>query len=261
MDTIPQDNVTRKQCSNPDCRQWFPATTEFFYPDNRRKDDFKNPCKSCLKKRANRPEIREKRLAYMQAYHKSHEGRERDRISYAKPENREKKHIRDRERRIRPEVKEKMSSYEKAYRSRPGVRDRERARHQAYYSRPEIQEKRQIWREGYRERNRLYLEEYKKRPGAIERFHVARSKRRARLRQVAGTHTPEQLREQYDRQKGTCYYCHTRVVWGKHHFDHVVPLSRGGSNDISNIVIACAFCNLSKNDRLPHEWIKGGRLL
>jgi 5-methylcytosine-specific restriction endonuclease McrA len=40
-----------------------------------------------------------------------------------------------------------------------------------------------------------------------------------------------------------------------------VPVSRGGSNDISNIVLACPSCNLQKGTRLPHEWPEGGRLL
>lgn len=43
--------------------------------------------------------------------------------------------------------------------------------------------------------------------------------------------------------------------------DHVVPLVKGGSNGPDNLVIACSTCNLRKNDKLPHEWPEGGRLL
>lgn len=93
--------------------------------------------------------------------------------------------------------------------------------------------------------------------------HILRTNTRnryARKKGNGGTHTHEDIQAQYKRQKGKCYYCHTKV--GKnYHVDHVVPISRGGTNDISNLVIACAQCNLSKNDRLPHEWPKGGRLL
>ncbi|MBN1312312.1 MAG: HNH endonuclease [Anaerolineae bacterium] len=35
--------------------------------------------------------------------------------------------------------------------------------------------------------------------------------------------------------------------------DHVVPLSRGGDNALSNIVPACGPCNLSKGARTPEE--------
>lgn len=36
--------------------------------------------------------------------------------------------------------------------------------------------------------------------------------------------------------------------------DHVVPLSRGGSNDEDNLVACCLPCNSSKSDRLLSEW-------
>jgi 5-methylcytosine-specific restriction endonuclease McrA len=36
----------------------------------------------------------------------------------------------------------------------------------------------------------------------------------------------------------------------------MVPLSRGGTNDISNIVLACANCNLKKHTKTHAEFIK-----
>jgi 5-methylcytosine-specific restriction endonuclease McrA len=38
-------------------------------------------------------------------------------------------------------------------------------------------------------------------------------------------------------------------------------LVRGGRNSPDNLVITCPVCNLKKRDKLPHEWIEGGRLL
>jgi 5-methylcytosine-specific restriction endonuclease McrA len=35
--------------------------------------------------------------------------------------------------------------------------------------------------------------------------------------------------------------------------DHVVPRSRGGSNDLSNLVLACQGCNVRKGARLLSE--------
>lgn len=37
--------------------------------------------------------------------------------------------------------------------------------------------------------------------------------------------------------------------------DHVVPLSRGGSNDIANLVPACEGCNRKKGAQTPLEWL------
>ena len=36
--------------------------------------------------------------------------------------------------------------------------------------------------------------------------------------------------------------------------DHVVPLSRGGSNALANIATACRPCNLSKGSKTAKEW-------
>lgn len=35
--------------------------------------------------------------------------------------------------------------------------------------------------------------------------------------------------------------------------DHVVPLSRGGEDTLSNVQLACFICNLVKHDRLLEE--------
>jgi HNH endonuclease len=61
------------------------------------------------------------------------------------------------------------------------------------------------------------------------------------------------LRQQVlERDKFTCQYCGQQG--GKLHCDHVIPVARGGINDLSNLVTACERCNLSKNDKTPDEW-------
>lgn len=51
----------------------------------------------------------------------------------------------------------------------------------------------------------------------------------------------------------TCHYC------GDQHdnmcADHVIPLSRGGTNERDNLVFCCIPCNSSKADRLLSEWV------
>lgn len=50
-----------------------------------------------------------------------------------------------------------------------------------------------------------------------------------------------------------CAYCRT-VIDGQPEPDHVVALSRGGSNSITNILPSCHGCNSAKRDRTLDEW-------
>jgi 5-methylcytosine-specific restriction endonuclease McrA len=91
--------------------------------------------------------------------------------------------------------------------------------------------------------------------------HVHRASiNRRRVRKMAGVSVePFDEHIQLMRQKSRCYYCGKKLV--AYHIDHVIPLSRGGTDHPDNKVLACPSCNLKKNDKLPHEWLKGGRLL
>lgn len=51
------------------------------------------------------------------------------------------------------------------------------------------------------------------------------------------------------RAKGLCEYCHAVEKWQYVCFtiDHVIPLQRGGSNDLDNLALACFHCNRQKS--------------
>lgn len=51
-----------------------------------------------------------------------------------------------------------------------------------------------------------------------------------------------------------CHWCKQTFAPDECHADHVIPLSRGGPHDLSNLVIACATCNFRKNARMPEVW-------
>lgn len=56
-----------------------------------------------------------------------------------------------------------------------------------------------------------------------------------------------------ERDMGRCVYC--GVDAGQNfHLDHIIPRSRGGSDDLENLALSCAPCNLSKGARTPDEW-------
>lgn len=49
-----------------------------------------------------------------------------------------------------------------------------------------------------------------------------------------------------------CTYCGDTS--GPFDLDHILPLSRGGSDEPSNLTLACATCNRSKGGRTLAEW-------
>jgi hypothetical protein len=53
-----------------------------------------------------------------------------------------------------------------------------------------------------------------------------------------------------------CVYCGGSAE----HLDHVIPIARGGSHSIGNLVGACASCNLSKGASTITEWKKRLRI-
>jgi len=54
------------------------------------------------------------------------------------------------------------------------------------------------------------------------------------------------------RAEGRCEYCrmHESLQGARFHLEHVVPRSRGGSNDLQNLAWACPSCNLHKANRI-----------
>ncbi|MBO3459485.1 HNH endonuclease [Aetokthonos hydrillicola Thurmond2011] len=66
---------------------------------------------------------------------------------------------------------------------------------------------------------------------------------------------PKEVRQYvYRRNKYHCQSC------GKNHketdltIDHIIPLSRGGKNDISNLQTLCLRCNQHKTNRIDHRF-------
>jgi 5-methylcytosine-specific restriction endonuclease McrA len=64
---------------------------------------------------------------------------------------------------------------------------------------------------------------------------------------------PFTRRNIYQHYGHRCCYCGRHLPASDLNLDHVVPISRGGTTDWSNIVTACIPCNLKKGSRLPQE--------
>lgn len=56
----------------------------------------------------------------------------------------------------------------------------------------------------------------------------------------------------YERDEGRCRYCQGSILFNEtFHIDHVVPVSKGGTNDLHNLALACIRCNLVKHNKSP----------
>lgn len=224
-DTTPSD-VPLKRCSR--CQQEKPLTFEYFPRKKTMKNGFDPMCKVC-------------RAAVMRAYYTANKSRlnESSRAYYRAN-------------------RERLAGNARAYRERNPQYQREYFR--VYYA---------ANRGYYAEKSRAYRIANKKRLAEMNlQYHRANpnisrashQRRKARKLGAEGTHTAADIQKQYKAQKGACYWCGSKVR-GNYHVDHIVPLSRGGTNWPENIVIACVGCNTSRGSKLPHEWPQGGRLL
>lgn len=78
----------------------------------------------------------------------------------------------------------------------------------------------------------------------------ARHMEQARL---LGTHTAGEWWRLVRRVQGACNYCETRHPGFQ--MDHKIPVSRGGSDAIENITVACPGCNAEKGTMTAAEYV------
>jgi len=88
-----------------------------------------------------------------------------------------------------------------------------------------------------------------------EKVQVWVRNRRAKLRGLNGSHTLQDIRQLMDAQGGKCIYCKCDIRT-KFQVDHIVPVSKGGRNDKSNLQLLCKPCNLNKRDKDPLQYQK-----
>ena len=124
------------------------------------------------------------------------------------------------------------------------------------------------WAEQNRERNKAHKRAWRERnrqvenAKALERLRAdpdktkaTRAAQKAMRASAVGRFTAEDVQALLERQSYRCAAPHCRIdVLHDFHCDHVIPLSRGGTNSPDNIQILCPKCNLTKNDRTMDEW-------
>jgi 5-methylcytosine-specific restriction endonuclease McrA len=174
--------------------------------------------------------------------------------------------------------KERMRQYSAEYAKR--FPDREKARKRAWYqenkdkikeqARKRAAECRAAYTEAEQEQERRArrMRYFANRETELERqrdYDKANSKakwirvrNRTLLKKTAGSHTLVEIAQMVRDQEGACAYC-GKEFGDRYHVDHMMPLSRGGTNDWTNLAITCVFCNLSKHTQTAEEFINRSR--
>ncbi|NET01023.1 MAG: HNH endonuclease [Sphaerospermopsis sp. SIO1G2] len=65
---------------------------------------------------------------------------------------------------------------------------------------------------------------------------------------------PEVRKFVYQRDKYQCQSCGKTAQETQLSIDHIIPLSRGGKNDISNLQTLCLTCNKRKTNKLDNRF-------
>lgn len=235
FDIVSSDDSPRKQCANPDCKQWYPATSEFFHHARKAMDGLNCYCKTCQRQA-------------IKDYHARLKERPLEEVLASRaPEKR------------CPSCPEganwhpATTEYFYRHKGRPDGLDAtckqcKNKKDRAYHQRPETKE----LKTGY---NRTYEARKSAVPGTHTPEQIREQLKRQKYRCYYAACGFSKFEKDNNFSYG--YRCHV---------EHTFPLSRVAgtdipANDIGYLVLSCDSCNNSKRDKFPWEWPEGGRLL
>ena len=81
----------------------------------------------------------------------------------------------------------------------------------------------------------------------------------ARHRPCGSSYARFKLKQQLsEAQNHRCCYCHVHFSDDRTSpyyatYEHVIPISHGGTNELSNLVVACYTCNITRGNRYSAE--------
>lgn len=235
-----------------------PVNSENFHRDRTKKDGFSGTCRSCASnqkkaawancdKNAAKEKIKrwkaENKLRARLIENRRHEKLMADPERLAKRREWERKYRANSEKRAKwlADRASELAAYSKAWRekNKGRARDLDQKKYERIKADPilwELESERKLkWARDNPEKHKARI-----------------ARRRARMANVEGTHSADDLCMIIEKQSGKCFYCNGAL--NPCEFDHFIPISRGGTNWPDNIVAACKPCNASKNNKMPWEW-------
>lgn len=185
-----------------------------------------------------------KRIAYMRAYLKAY---------YAKTSEKQKSHFKQYYqknkalyvRRAR-EWEKKNPDKKKLSRLKSAKRDQARAKK---------------WVVDNKERHLASREKYYESHYAefLSRNHVRRALQRKAAVNLKGIKS--WMKAVKSKPSSICYYCQGAIKGSDIHFDHIVPIAKGGPHSIDNLCVSCQSCNNKKHTKSVQAFVKVGQQL
>lgn len=145
-------------------------------------------------------------------------------------------YMREHNRKYYADHREERIAYSRAYReaNAESVRESQKAYRIANPEKRKAAQK--AWKEAHPEQVRAHNRNYQARKSGAE-----------------GSHSSADIESQLARQNNRCFWCGCGLA-DEYHVDHVMPLSLGGTNWPSNLVVSCPTCNLKKKDKHPADF-------
>ena len=113
------------------------------------------------------------------------------------------------------------------------------------------------WREAHPEKARENSRQWKMENPDRRRAH-SRKRRAIKQSQIGEWSNDAVIEFQlFQKQQGLCSYCPAEIDLTNRstfHLEHRTPLSRGGLHCVTNVVLACPSCNLSKGSKTAEEF-------
>ena len=220
-----------------------PSTSEYYPVRKDSPDGLRNECRECTKdfQKTYRAKNKDKSKEYQSQYY-----------------DKNKNFLLDYQKRYYKENKEEVIKYQRQYyeENKQEIIEKQRA----YYLK-NINNKK-AYDKLYKEKNRFKLKKQRKLYKLSNRdyFNIQNQSRRARIKELEATFTEYDWEVALNHFNKSCAYCgvkqetHIKHKNQRLHQDHFIPLSKGGTYTVDNIVPACGNCNPSKGDRDFFEW-------
>ncbi len=126
------------------------------------------------------------------------------------------------------------------YKSHPEQAEKSRLNFRSFYAehKAKVQERNRKWKESNPERNN-----YNRR--------MENRLRKYRVKNAAGKFTVKEWESKVKEYNSCCAYCSQSIIDDEITIDHVMPLSKSGTNNIDNLVPSCLPCNVRKYNSVP----------